>query len=444
MEITTERVSIPLAGGGKMGGYLARPKSGGPHPAVLVYMEIFGVNAHIRDVAERVAREGYVALAPDYFHRTGPGVEYGYDDAGIAGGMKLLGAAARGRDDRGREGGDRLAAHAQGRARRPHRRDGLLHRRPHDVPDGLRDRRARGGELLRRRHRGARRARRRAVDARPHGEDPRQAPRVSSAARTRMIPKSQVDAIRAALAKHEIRHEVVVYPDADHGFFCDQRAHLPEGRRRGRLEAREAAVPRRAGLSASRGAGARGGSRQSSISRRSAEKSDSTEVSRAFSPIRPTRQMRPASAAEPAAHLDAVALEQAPPQRGFLARREALGQPQRREHREPVARIDERPEAERADAFDQRFAGLAVAGDARLHAFLFDHLERLGEAQDHRDRRRVVVDALASEVGAEQPDVEIPALDRACGARARARGPPRRSSRARGPGGQERHFCVPL
>ena len=53
-------------------------------------MEIFGINSHIRDVVERVAAEGYVALAPDFFHRTGPGVEYGYDDAGMAGGMKLL------------------------------------------------------------------------------------------------------------------------------------------------------------------------------------------------------------------------------------------------------------------------------------------------------------------------------------------------------------------
>jgi len=92
MDISSERVSIPLAGGGSMGGYLARPKTGGPFPAVLVYMEIFGVNRHIRDVVERVAREGFLALAPDYFHRSGPGVEYGYDDAGMAGGMKLLGA----------------------------------------------------------------------------------------------------------------------------------------------------------------------------------------------------------------------------------------------------------------------------------------------------------------------------------------------------------------
>ena len=92
MTITTEHIEIPLEGGGTMGGYAAAPESGGPHPAVLVFMEIFGVNSHIRDVTERVAREGYVALAPDYFHRTGPGVEYGYDDEGMAKGLALLAA----------------------------------------------------------------------------------------------------------------------------------------------------------------------------------------------------------------------------------------------------------------------------------------------------------------------------------------------------------------
>ena len=39
-----------------------------------------------------------------------------------------------------------------------------------------------------------------------------------------MIPQGQVDAIRKALEGAKKRHEVVVYPDADHGFFCDQRA----------------------------------------------------------------------------------------------------------------------------------------------------------------------------------------------------------------------------
>src|SRR5258706_16394436 len=90
MAIRTERVSIPV-GGQKMGGYLARPAGSDPRPGVIVWMEIFGINSHIRDVVERVAAEGYVALAPDFFHRTGPGVEYGYDEAGMSGGMKLLG-----------------------------------------------------------------------------------------------------------------------------------------------------------------------------------------------------------------------------------------------------------------------------------------------------------------------------------------------------------------
>ena len=91
MDITTERVEIPVNGGGSMGGYLARPADDEVRPAVIVFMEIFGINSHIRDVVERVAREGYVAIAPDYFHRTGPGVEYSYDDDGMAAGMILLG-----------------------------------------------------------------------------------------------------------------------------------------------------------------------------------------------------------------------------------------------------------------------------------------------------------------------------------------------------------------
>src|SRR5258706_7691968 len=89
MEITTERVHISVDGK-TMGGYLARPTDGTARPAVVVFMEIFGINSHIRDVTERVAREGYVALAPDFFHRTGPGVEYGYDEKGMTEGIKLL------------------------------------------------------------------------------------------------------------------------------------------------------------------------------------------------------------------------------------------------------------------------------------------------------------------------------------------------------------------
>src|SRR5260370_41378665 len=46
----------------------------------LCFQEIFGVNEHIRDVTSRFAREGYLAAAPELFHRTGPGFESGYTD----------------------------------------------------------------------------------------------------------------------------------------------------------------------------------------------------------------------------------------------------------------------------------------------------------------------------------------------------------------------------
>ena len=49
---------------------------------VVVLQEIFGVNAHIRSVADGYAAAGYVALAPALFDPVRPGVELGYDDAG--------------------------------------------------------------------------------------------------------------------------------------------------------------------------------------------------------------------------------------------------------------------------------------------------------------------------------------------------------------------------
>jgi carboxymethylenebutenolidase len=64
---------------GPMSGFLARPSAEGKYPAVLVIMEAFGLNAHIKDVANRLAGEGYVALAPDVYHRQ-PNAVVGYDE----------------------------------------------------------------------------------------------------------------------------------------------------------------------------------------------------------------------------------------------------------------------------------------------------------------------------------------------------------------------------
>ncbi len=52
-------------------GYLARPASGGRHPVVFVNSEIFGVHEWVKDICRRLAKAGYVALAPDFFVRAG-------------------------------------------------------------------------------------------------------------------------------------------------------------------------------------------------------------------------------------------------------------------------------------------------------------------------------------------------------------------------------------
>ncbi len=59
--------------------YLAEPTGSGRFPGIVVVQEIWGVNAHIRDVTERLAREGYVAIAPAIFQRSAPGFEGNYD-----------------------------------------------------------------------------------------------------------------------------------------------------------------------------------------------------------------------------------------------------------------------------------------------------------------------------------------------------------------------------
>ena len=64
---------------GPMSGFLARPSGEGKYPTVLVIMEAFGLNAHIKEVAGRLAGEGYVALAPDVYHRQENAV-VGYDE----------------------------------------------------------------------------------------------------------------------------------------------------------------------------------------------------------------------------------------------------------------------------------------------------------------------------------------------------------------------------
>jgi len=227
MALETTRVEIPLADGGQMGGYLARPEGDAPLPGVIVYMEIFGVNSHIRDVTERIASEGYVAIAPDYFHRTGAGMELEYDDDGMAEGMKHLGQLQA----------DQMIADARATI-------DFLNARPDVSGAGIgamgfcigghmtyltaceTDVAAAasyyGGGI--------------AGPAGPGG-GPATVTRTAGirgrincyfGGQDGMIPQDQVGAIRDALEQARIAHDVHVYADADHGFNCDQRATYHE------------------------------------------------------------------------------------------------------------------------------------------------------------------------------------------------------------------------
>jgi carboxymethylenebutenolidase len=76
--IGTENVTLKVSDGTSMDAYVAMPAAEGKAPSLIVFQEAFGVNAHIRDVAGRFAKLGYVAIAPEMFHRTAPGFDGDY------------------------------------------------------------------------------------------------------------------------------------------------------------------------------------------------------------------------------------------------------------------------------------------------------------------------------------------------------------------------------
>lgn len=83
-----EKVQLRSVDGFAVGAYRADP-SGTPKGAVVVIQEIFGVNDHIRDVADGYARDGYVAIAPQIFDRIERDIELGYEQADMARGIEL-------------------------------------------------------------------------------------------------------------------------------------------------------------------------------------------------------------------------------------------------------------------------------------------------------------------------------------------------------------------
>ena len=84
-------IELQTTDGQRLSAYLAEP-AGKPKGGIVVIQEIFGVNPHIRSVADKYAQAGYTAIAPAVFDPIEKGVELGYDQAGMQKGLELVSA----------------------------------------------------------------------------------------------------------------------------------------------------------------------------------------------------------------------------------------------------------------------------------------------------------------------------------------------------------------
>jgi len=220
MEIQSSWVKVP--GEVEIDSYLAEPTELGLFPAIIVIQEIFGVNSHIRDVTNRIAREGYVAIAPAIFQRTAPGFEVGYTNEDTALGRtykdqtkanELLSDVQAAIDflktkpnvnptKFGAIGfcfGGHVAYLAATlpdiKATAPFYGAGIATMTPGGGAPTL----TRTSEI------------KGTLYAFFGNQDP-------------LIPNEQTDQIEAELQNCQVSHQVVRYDDAGHGFFCDQRA----------------------------------------------------------------------------------------------------------------------------------------------------------------------------------------------------------------------------
>src|SRR3954470_17227624 len=75
----SEWVELTVDDGSSMRAWVARPATPTGR-GLLLFQEAFGVNAHIRDLSERFAAQGFLTIAPELFHRTPPGVDCPYSE----------------------------------------------------------------------------------------------------------------------------------------------------------------------------------------------------------------------------------------------------------------------------------------------------------------------------------------------------------------------------
>jgi len=89
--MASSTITLTAADGFRLSAYVSEP-SGAPKGAIVVLQEIFGVNSHIRNVADGYAEAGYLAVAPATFDRVERGVEIGYTPDDVTRGARLKAA----------------------------------------------------------------------------------------------------------------------------------------------------------------------------------------------------------------------------------------------------------------------------------------------------------------------------------------------------------------
>jgi carboxymethylenebutenolidase len=217
-------VKVPVRDG-EMPAYRAMPAKGKHFPVALVVQEIFGVHEHIKDICRRFAKLGYLAVAPSLYARQGDTTQLQMDDV-----MKVV---ARVPDEQVMSDLDSTVAWARATGKSSGKRVGitgfcwggrivwLYSAHSKEVDAGV----AWYGRLVS------------APNAKPNPLTPRQpidvvdelhAPVLGLyGAKDQGIPLESVEQMRAALSKSKskaaTRSEIVVYPEAGHGFHADYR-----------------------------------------------------------------------------------------------------------------------------------------------------------------------------------------------------------------------------
>jgi carboxymethylenebutenolidase len=220
MDVTNSTVQLNTPDG-KMDSYVAQPKDAGTYPGIVVIQEAFGVNSHIKKVTERIAAEGYVAIAPDIFHRESERL-IPYSDM-----AKAIATMQRVVDSKAMEDVAAAIAHLKSQSNVKASSIGVI---------GF----CMGGRLTylaAAHHANDIKA---AVPYYPGGltmGNPSPLSRTGEikcpmylffGAKDQLIPMDQAGQINTELTSKKVAFQMKIYPEAGHGFFCDERGSYHE------------------------------------------------------------------------------------------------------------------------------------------------------------------------------------------------------------------------